>query len=65
MTTPKVGDALFVSQSPRRQLPTVGIIAAFLCVYVLLGAFGVIAGWLMWAGVAVFGRCCSSGSTAS
>jgi len=55
MTTPKVGDALFVSQSPKRQLPTVGIIAAFLCVYVLLGAFGVIAGWLMWAGIAVFG----------
>lgn len=55
MTTPEVGDALLVSQSPRRQLPTLGIIAAFLCAYILLGAFGVIAGWLMWAGVAVFG----------
>jgi hypothetical protein len=55
MTTPEVGDALLVTQSSRRQLPTVGIIAAFLCAYVLLGAFGVIEGWLMWAGVAVFG----------
>jgi hypothetical protein len=55
MTRPDVGDALVVSQSPRRQLPTSGILAAFLCAYVLLGAFGVISPWLVWAGVAVFG----------
>jgi hypothetical protein len=52
---PEVGDALLVSQSPKRQLPSVGIIAAFLCAYVLLGTSGVIPGWLMWVGVAVVG----------
>lgn len=45
----------YSSQSPRRQLPTLGIIAAFLCAYMLLGSFGVISPWLMWAGVAIFG----------
>jgi hypothetical protein len=55
VTGPKTEDALLISQSPRRQLTTVGIIAAILCVYVLLGAFGVIAGWETWLGVAVFG----------
>jgi hypothetical protein len=55
VTRPNVADALLVSQSPRRQLPAVGFIAAILCVYVLLGAFGVIAGWEMWLGVAVLG----------
>jgi hypothetical protein len=55
MSRPEVRDALVVSQSPRRQLPTVGVIVAILCAYVLLGAFGVIPRWLMWVGVAVFG----------
>jgi hypothetical protein len=55
MSKPEVGDALLISQSPRRQLPTLGIIAALLCGYVLLGAFGVISRWLMWVGVVVFG----------
>jgi hypothetical protein len=55
MSRPELEDALLVSQSPKRQLPTVGVIAAILCAYVLLGAFGVISRWLMWAGGAVFG----------
>lgn len=55
MTRPDVRDVLLISQSPRRQLPTFGVIAAVLCVYVLLGAFGVFPRWLMWYGVAVFG----------
>jgi hypothetical protein len=38
MTTPEVGDALLVTPSARRQLPTVGIIAAILCVYALSGS---------------------------
>lgn len=48
-------DAVVISQSARRQLPTLGVIAAFLSVYVLLGVFGFIGRWLMWCGVAVFG----------
>jgi hypothetical protein len=55
VSRPEASDALVVSQSPRRQLPSVGFIAAILCAYVLLGAFGVIARGLMWMGVAVFG----------
>jgi hypothetical protein len=55
MTRSDVGDALIVSQSPRRQLPTLAIIAAILCAYILLGVFGDGSGWLTWAGVAVFG----------
>jgi len=54
MTTPGVADALLISQSPRRQLPTLAIMAAFLTAYVLLGVFGVISGWLVWLGVIVF-----------
>ena len=55
MTKPVVGDALVVSQSARRQLPALGLIAVILGAYVLLGAFGVLPGWVMWLGVAVFG----------
>jgi hypothetical protein len=55
MPGPRVEDALLVSQSTRRQLPTLGIIAAFLCAYVLMGVFGGTSRWLMWVGVAVFG----------
>ena len=55
MTKPVVGDALVVSQSARRQLPALGFIAVILIGYVLLGVFGVVPGWLMWLGVAVFG----------
>jgi hypothetical protein len=55
MSRPEPSDALVVSQSPRRQLPTVGFIAAILCVYVLLGESEVIPRWLMWMGIAVFG----------
>lgn len=62
MTQPVVGDALLVSQSARRQLPALVIIAAILCAYVVLGAFGLLAGWLMWLGVAVFGAVLAIGT---
>ena len=55
MTQPVVGDALIVSQSARRQLPALGILAGILCGYVVLEAVGVLPRWLMWLGIAVFG----------
>ena len=55
MTRPEVGDALLIGQSPRRQLPALGAIVAFLCAYLLLGTLGAIGKWLMWVGVGIFG----------
>lgn len=55
MAEPEAGDVLLVSQSSKRQLPTLGVIAAILCVYALLGAIGGIPPRLMWFGIAVFG----------
>lgn len=55
MTEARVRQPLIIRQSPKRQLPPLGIIAAFLCSYILLGALDVIEGWLMWGGIAIFG----------
>lgn len=55
MTPSEIQQPLCVSQSPRRQLSTLGPIAVILCAYVLLGVFNVVDGWLMWLGIAVFG----------
>lgn len=55
MTESENVQPLIISQSPRYQLASVGIIAAFLCAYVVLGVFDVIDRSLMWSGVAVFG----------
>lgn len=55
MSMPEAGDTLFTRPSPRGQVPTVALIAVFLGAYVVLGSVGAIPGWLMWAGVVVFG----------
>lgn len=55
MTEARVQPPLIISQSPKRQLSSLGIIAAFLCSYIVLGILDVIDGWLMWSGVVIFG----------
>ncbi|MPQ97398.1 hypothetical protein GB931_05550 [Modestobacter sp. I12A-02628] len=55
MTAPLPGDAVLVSPSARRRLPTLGVLALFLGAYLLLGAAGLVEPWLVWAGVIVFG----------
>lgn len=55
MTTAKTREPLQLSQSPRRQLSSVGIFAIILCAYILTGFLGVIPEWVMWLGVIVFG----------
>lgn len=55
MTTSRTREPLQLSQSPRRQLSSVGIFAIILCAYILTGFLGVIPDWVMWLGVIVFG----------
>jgi hypothetical protein len=55
MTGPDVEEALLISPSLRRQLPTLGAIAAIFCAYLLLGSLDVILPWIEWLGAAVFG----------
>ncbi|MHA7144999.1 hypothetical protein ACX80U_09815 [Arthrobacter sp. TmT3-37] len=55
MTTSNTREPLQLSQSPKRQLSSVGIFAIILCAYILLASLGIIPDWLMWFGVIVFG----------
>ena len=55
MTRPDVDDVLLISRSARRQVPLVAAHAVVLCVYIALGAVGVLDSWIRWAGIAVLG----------
>lgn len=55
MTTSNTREPLQLSQSPKRQLSSVGIFAIILCAYILLGSLSIIPDWLVWFGVIVFG----------
>ena len=54
MTAPMTQARLRIKQSPRRLLRTAGILAAFICAYILAGTTGVIPVPLMWFGIVVF-----------
>lgn len=55
MTTSGIQEVLYIKQSPKRQLRSVGIIAVILFMYVLAGTAERIPAVVMWLGVVVFG----------
>ena len=62
MSTPDVADALVLRQSPRRQLPVLGLLVAVLAGYLALAANRVLPAWVSWSGVVVFSVVVTIGS---